>query len=409
MNRYLSALLVGAWAGLTVQPLLAQRISFETGSWQNALARAKQENKLIFIDVYTTWCGPCKMLDMQVFTNKTVAETFNTYFINYKANAEQGEGTGLAQRYGVRAYPTALFVDGDGQLVDSWVGFKPVDVFKQEGERVFRKTPIGITLSLYDADYKAGNRSSAFMRQYLRLRRRIGLSPTALLDQYVGELPADSLRTPAVANVLLENAVACQGPAFDKLLSRKEEPRYRTALEIILQNELNRAGMQHDRALLEATCRAVERLYPTEQVPERAAHYKLTYAAIAEDWRDYTQQAVDFAGRFLMPQLTANAKQQQPARFKDCYDELNNIGHFVSQHGKDDARLSAILTHLVAAGQHCETPVNTSLQARLRYRLGERDVATNLQAKALELAKTTGDDLTSYEETLRRMQKKKSL
>lgn len=55
------------------------------------LARAKQKNKVILVDVYTTWCGPCKMLDQRVFTNNEVAHVFNPYFLNYKADAERGE------------------------------------------------------------------------------------------------------------------------------------------------------------------------------------------------------------------------------------------------------------------------------------------------------------------------------
>lgn len=394
---------------LMTRPLQGQQIAFEKGTWKEVLARAKSQNKIVFVDVYTTWCGPCKMLDQQVFVDKAVAATYNAYFINYKADAERGEGVHLARQYGVRAYPTALFIDGDGQLIDTWIGFKPAYTFKQEGERVFRKTPVGMTLSLYDATYKEGNREYAFMRNYLRIRRHAGQPSTDLLNDYVAHLPADSLRTPSVTSLLIEHTAACQGPAFEALLSRKDEIHVRARLETLLINELNAAGLQRSRSRFDAVCRAVERLEPADRVAERLAEYQLMYLAVAEDWKAYAEQGNGYAAQYLMPNLTADRKQQQPAQFQKCHDQLCNIGYFISQHDKDDARLSAALGYFAAINELAPTPLSTSLQACLRYRLGERDEAVALQSKALELARAKGDNVTSYEATLHRMQKKKSL
>ncbi len=409
MKRPCYGLLTALLVSCLTRLVLAQSINFAKGSWKDMLARAKSENKVIFVDVYTTWCGPCKMLDQRVFTDKEVAGVYNSYFINYKADAERGEGVSLAQKYGVRGYPTALFINGDGQLIDSWVGFVTAPKFKGQGERVFRKTPVGITLSLYDATYQAGERDSDFMRTYLRLRRRAGLPPTDLLDTYVRQLPADSLQTLAVTALLLEHTTVCHGPAFDALLSRTGDRRAESALRTVLENELTAAGEQRDKARLEQVCRAVERLEPADRVAECVAQYQLSYSALAEDWKTYARQAEAYTTRFLLPRLTADQQRQHPQAFRDRYDQLNNIGYFISKHGKDDAHLSAILTHLSTVGRLLETPSNTSLQACLQYRLGERDQAVALQNKALDLAKAAGEDASNYTVTLQRMQKKKSL
>lgn len=390
-------------------PLKAQSIAFEKGAWKDILTRAREEKKLIFVDVYATWCGPCKMLDQQVFTDKKVAATYNAFFINYKLDAERGEGVALARQYGVRAYPTALFINGDGQLIDNWVGFLPAFEFKKEGERVFRKTPLGLTLSLHEGAYKDGNRSAAFMKTYLRLRQQAGLTSADILNDYVSHLPADSLKTPVNTAIVVANTTTCNGPAFEWLLSRKDEPRFESAIQTVVQNEFSAAGRQKNRLQFEALCRIVERLEPADQVAERVAHYQLVYHAEAADWKAYTEQAEAYTTHYLVPKLTVDAKQQQPAPFQERHTQLCNIGYFVSQHSKDDARLSTLLTHLVAVGQLDPTSLNTSLQACLRYRLGERDEAVVLQTKALELARASGDDVSSYEETLRRMQKKKPL
>ena len=67
-------------------------VAFEELTFQEALAKAKQNNKLLFVDCYTSWCGPCKMLAREVFTNNEVADYFNAHFISLKVDCEKGEG-----------------------------------------------------------------------------------------------------------------------------------------------------------------------------------------------------------------------------------------------------------------------------------------------------------------------------
>ena len=87
-------------------------INFLHGTtWTEAVAKAKAENKLIFIDFYTQWCGPCLNMAQTVFSLPTVGYYYNQTFINLKIDAEEGEGITLAKKYGVRSYPTYAFID----------------------------------------------------------------------------------------------------------------------------------------------------------------------------------------------------------------------------------------------------------------------------------------------------------
>src|SRR5476649_1062437 len=79
-------------------------IQFDHSTWAELLAKAKQQNKMIFVDAYTTWCGPCKWMAKNVFTNDTVAEFYDKTFICAKIDMEKGEGPELAKKYEVRAY-----------------------------------------------------------------------------------------------------------------------------------------------------------------------------------------------------------------------------------------------------------------------------------------------------------------
>ena len=93
-------------------------IQFENSVYiDDILALAKKENKLVFIDLYTDWCEPCKLMDKDVFTDKEIAKIFNANFINYKVDGESEKGKNLAFMFQLTMYPTLLFLDSDGNMV----------------------------------------------------------------------------------------------------------------------------------------------------------------------------------------------------------------------------------------------------------------------------------------------------
>jgi len=98
-------------------------IAFTSATFDELLAKAKAENKLVFIDGYTSWCGPCKMLAKQTFPQKEVGAYMNPRFVSAQIDMERGEGPELAKHFNVSAYPTMLILRPDGTLVDKIVGF----------------------------------------------------------------------------------------------------------------------------------------------------------------------------------------------------------------------------------------------------------------------------------------------
>lgn len=86
--------------------------------FETVLAKAKTENKLVFVEFYADWCTPCKMMDQQVFTDKTIGDFFNKKFVNVKVDSEKGNGPDLAAIFEVTALPTLLFLDEIGRVVE---------------------------------------------------------------------------------------------------------------------------------------------------------------------------------------------------------------------------------------------------------------------------------------------------
>ncbi len=114
-------------------------IVFVKGTWAQILKKAKAENKIIFFDAYTTWCGPCKLLQKNVFTRADVAGIYNKHFINVKVDMESGEGPMLAKKYPLEGYPTLFFIDGDGKVVEEVIGYQNPETLIKIGKDIAKK------------------------------------------------------------------------------------------------------------------------------------------------------------------------------------------------------------------------------------------------------------------------------
>ncbi len=83
---------------------------------------AKKTNR-VMVDFYTSWCGPCKMLDRQTWPAPGVSSLLKGA-VPVKLDAEAGPNVGIANRYKVQAYPTILFINPQGKVIGTVVGFK---------------------------------------------------------------------------------------------------------------------------------------------------------------------------------------------------------------------------------------------------------------------------------------------
>ena len=105
----------------------AQDVVFFEGSWEELNAAAAAQNKYIMVDAYTDWCGPCKQMDKMMFQdNAEVAAVMNENFISYKIDCERDFGLVFSRKFKVAGYPTLLFFNSNGQLIDRQMGFEPV-------------------------------------------------------------------------------------------------------------------------------------------------------------------------------------------------------------------------------------------------------------------------------------------
>jgi len=213
--RILTILALAIFMTTTV---FADGIKFHKGDWAAALDAAKAQDKLIFMDAYTTWCGPCKIMSRDVFPNKAVGEFFNENFINVKMDMEKGEGRKLAQKYKVRAYPTLLFVDGDGKIVHKDMGMKPADRFLKLGKFAVNKFDKSAE---YTKTYNGGSRDATFLKKYAYALKRSKKPYSKVVNEYLAT--QKNLKTPENLKFIYELTNEADSRVFNLMTKYKSE------------------------------------------------------------------------------------------------------------------------------------------------------------------------------------------
>lgn len=197
MKRIISILvLLMAIVAVRAQDSLYAGINFvpEGTTLAAAVAQAKAEGKKVFLDCYTSWCGPCKKMAREVFPQDSVGTFMNPQFVSIQIDMERGEGPALAERYQVSAYPTFIIFNGDGGEIGRFVGGASAGDFISK----VSAAAIDDGSSALDARWEAGERSEAFLLEYIASlgnaykNKRANEVAQALLDSRATSFITDS-------------------------------------------------------------------------------------------------------------------------------------------------------------------------------------------------------------------------
>jgi thiol-disulfide isomerase/thioredoxin len=142
-------------------------ISFDSSSLENSLTKAKSDNRLIFVDCYTSWCGPCKEMSKLVFTQDSVADFFNAHFVNVKLDMEKGEGPALQKEFHVEAYPTYLLLNSNRRIIYRFAGAVPADTFLS---RIRKGMDTMNQIAVLNERYNSGERTKDLLQQYIKIK-----------------------------------------------------------------------------------------------------------------------------------------------------------------------------------------------------------------------------------------------
>ncbi|MDE6377466.1 MAG: thioredoxin family protein [Duncaniella sp.] len=193
---------------------MAQGIDFmpEGATLNEAVAKAKTEGKLVFLDCYTSWCGPCKYMSSKIFTTEEVGNFMNPSYVAIKIDMEKGEGPDLARRLEVAAYPTFVIFNGEGNEVGRFMGSSKADEFIEN----VKKASVDLGLTDLQRRYDNGVRDREFLLSYIDVlsrmqkRRKAVEVAEVLLNDRAETFASD----PVLVKIFMDNIGNPFHPAF---------------------------------------------------------------------------------------------------------------------------------------------------------------------------------------------------
>ena len=196
----------------------AQGIEFFHGTWKEAMAKAKAEDKPLFVDAFAKWCGPCKSMAKNVFTQDEVGKFYNTNFINLKLDMEETDGVTFGHSYPVQAYPTLFFLDGDGKVLKLVKGGQTPEGLVSLGNEALKKIDRSLR---YEDQYKAGDRSFDLMYNYVKALNAAGKPSLKISNDFLANNP--QLTDIQRLKFILEAAVDADSKLFDQVIEDKSK------------------------------------------------------------------------------------------------------------------------------------------------------------------------------------------
>jgi thiol-disulfide isomerase/thioredoxin len=193
----------------------------EGTTFDQAVEKASKENKLIFMDCYTTWCGPCRMMSRDVFPQEIVGNYLNPKYVSLKIDMEKGEGIELRKKLQVNAFPTLIVFNRKGEELGRFLGASKGEEFI---ERVKAASIDNSSLEM-DKRFAAGERNEAFLLEYLTTlsgaykREQCSIVAEALLQEKEKTFAADK----KLSDVFMKYINNPFYPAFTYTIAHPEE------------------------------------------------------------------------------------------------------------------------------------------------------------------------------------------
>lgn len=355
-----------------------RNIKFEQGTWQQIKDKASAEKKLIFVDCYTSWCGPCRWMEKKIFTNDTVADYFNQHFVCAKFNMEKGEGIELAKTYTVQSYPNFLFINANGEIVHRGAGAyntNPLLLLAKNAE-----TP-GKTYGSMVAKYNQGNHDADFILNYLLVVQSSDLNTNDIVSGYFATQKESDLSNRSNWTILLKYVTDVSNNAFKYLIANKELFAKKYTSDSV-EKKIETTFYENRWIVYDTTDIKNKKYFELlEQVKNSGiknadkllAELKLEFYMSKDDYANYAITAEHLVNNYLI-------KNDAETMNLICY---NFIGHI-----KDKAVLEKALGwSKICNDLDKDNPPYLDTYATLLYKIGKKQEAIQAEEKVLQLTK----------------------
>jgi thioredoxin-related protein len=374
----------------------AQQIEFNHGTWAEVKAKAKAEKKLIFVDAYTTWCGPCKAMAKNTFTKTSIANYYNSNFINAKIDMEKGEGIEIAKQYNVNCYPNLLYIDADGNLVHRGAGYLDTTEFLAMAKTAQSTDKNFATLQ---KQYTSGNASPAFVGEYFKTLAASCLSASDEATVYLKKVKETDLILPENWRILYDYIEDIKVSPFIYLVENRSAFAAKYTADSVDDKIFNcyltvGIGMARDKKTGHEAIEAFKteaKKSGVQRADELGHMVDLSFSKVRGNWNNY----------FAAAKVLVEKYKNKDANF------INSVSWTIFEKSKDKTQLAEAELWSKRCVQMMPAPAFLDTYACLLYKNGKKSDAIITEKKAIELGLAEKQDVKEMEETLKKFEENK--
>lgn len=385
-------LILGLAISLSTSMIAQEGIQFYEGTWEEALAEATKEDKLVFVDAYTVWCGPCKWMAANAFPDATVGDFFNSNFINAKIDMEKGIGITLANDYNVRAYPSLLFVNGKGELVHKAIGALDAEGLLALGEKAIDPEQQIFTLK---KRYDDGERDPEFLKNYAAASLDADMPNVQEIAKAYLETQ-DDLLSKGNIQFIFDITFNSDDEYFSFMTEHKEnfdeavgKDEVDQRIKAAIANSLYRQD-DVDFDVVEAEYKNV---FNDEDAAKYLAEFKMIYFSFRMSDEAYKQKFIDAAIDYF-----ENHKI-------NSWQMLNSGAWTMYENTTDVNALEKAAGWALKSIELDDNAYNNDTAANIYVMLGDKKAAQKYAQKTLELTKEAGGDTKAIESLLEQIER----
>ncbi len=396
----------------------AQGIKFEQARLAEVLKKAELENKIVFIDCYAVWCGPCRKMAKTTFKDAKVGEHFDKYFLGLKIDVERGEGPNIKQKYDVSGLPGYLFLDHKGNVVYRSSGYMAVDKFMKEIKLAQKYASDPNSVGRLAARYEKEKNNEVFMKLYLdKLKESNSKGYFEEFEQYLKVQKTIMPESSEMALLIVEHkdAIVFGGLAdkyidkyfysdgWKKVVRKDVRAIYQVLPKKMAEHTLEYAVKAHNIDLIDVSlkCAKEKGLPIAEGQKDRLLEYYYLHTGNGEEYKKMSYknieafyQSMDLNAMRDNHQKFLKRMEEEPGRSgrsfaqrdseKLLYMAIEYAKFVVTDAEKQNVLRWAKMVYDIIPDRH----QNISFYSNILYLFSDKNYAIELKKKAVELADT---------------------
>jgi thioredoxin-related protein len=383
-------------SGFTWNALIAQGIPFEpdTTTWAALLAKAQQSNKLIFVAAYSLSCHNCEHMIQKVYPNDSVGLVFKDKYINAKIDVDNGEGISIAMQYGIRSYPSYLFINGHGELVHRAMGTMTTEKLMELGQNA---TNPDEQFYLLRNRFAQGDSSKAILKKLTLMAKH--LSEFSLLDSvHMAYLATEKdWLTKDNMEIILASVKTMEQKTFTFLVQNQkafieayDTVKINNTIDEIVLNRLSMVSYNYEQRIFDLD---KARDYGSNYLPKDLLEKSMSIFTVNQHLRKHETE--------LFLNTAVKHFDQYPTYNGFLY---NNLALSVYESTTDKYYLEKATGWTLKAIALTDNYSFNDTAAALYFKLGSKAKAKEYALKALEKAKISGENTVETDHLLKKIE-----